>query len=865
MTDHLGASPQDWGHFEWVLGLRGNLLPVVPDPNAVPSPHSKVKRFGKIPSAYDKESRAFGLKDWSTRDILDNEVALWRQDPRLGICVRTGSKSGLYALDVDVTDPGRAEEIRQTILYSGCGIERKRADSSKFLVAIEIEGNPVLDKRILKVDDGIIEFLGDGQQAVIAGTHPSGARYSWGDKLPAAFPRLVRGQFEELWSLLANTFSDGTVSTEPAIRTSYDSSETGIQSTIGIDERAQLEAALRNPKLVEDAGDNEIWSEVGYALLSLGNVGRELFCRWSKGVPKYETNGPENWWAAHCDQTPRSDFRHIFRLAKERGWGATASTSDFSILVPPASEAVSSTPEKSQPDPLDIENQPGPDKPTLRLIAGNLANIVKQATQIIRPETYVQGNVLVRVGRAAEIEPSTDAEGIRRASDQRALIRVSTAYLRVALSELCFIERYDGRSESWKVTDCPKDFAEVIVEQKDWPTLRPLDAIVRAPFVRVDGSVCDTAGYDYASHAFYIPSATFPKLAAEVSMADARAALDTLLEPFCEFPFQTESARSAFAAHILTEAARIALDRVPMFWYTAPDAGTGKSLLCDMASTIVHGTQPARRPWVAHSEEIRKTLFASLLAGDRSIAFDNVPTGHKARSAELCAFLTSSVWKDRKLGASEAMRVVNRSVVSATGNNVTPVADMARRSLVIRLDANSLARRQRRFKIANLEGYVQAHRVELLMAALTVIRGWQQHKRTGAVPLPSFEEWSYLVRDALIWLGMPDPIETQSDETDDETGAIHDAFTLLGNHFQGREFTASSIRDVAYGFVDTDGVLCQALISAGCVDPLSTIKIGYWLRECRDKIGAGYKLIQSRVVHKAGHWVFKRLNNEDLA
>ena len=50
--------------------------------------------------------------------------------------------------------------------------------------------------------------------------------------------------------------------------------------------------------------------------------------------------------------------------------------------------------------------------------------------------------------------------------------------------------------------------------------------------------------------------------------------VDALFAPFDEFPFATEGARSAFIAHILTEAARPALDKVPIFFYTANYAGS---------------------------------------------------------------------------------------------------------------------------------------------------------------------------------------------------------------------------------------------------------------------------------------------------
>jgi putative DNA primase/helicase len=473
-----------------------------------------------------------------------------------------------------------------------------------------------------------------------------------------------------------------------------------------------------------------------------------------------------------------------------------------------------------------------------------LHKTVSQALEILGPLLFVQGSTLVRVGEAIEVD-----DDVKRAQDQQVLIGVTPEYIQLKLTELARIEKFN-RMSGWVAIDCPRSLAGTIVGQKSWPHLRQLNGIVRAPFIRTDGSICDEPGYDRRSRAFYIPNATFPALPEEVSRDEARAAMDTLLGPFDEFPYATPATRSAFAAHILTEAARLAIDRVPIFWYSAQYAGTGKSLLAEMPARIVHGNEPALRPWVQDDTEMRKTLFASLLAGDRSIGFDNLPTGHKVRSATLCAFVTASTLQDRKLGVSEAPSVNNCAVVSASGNNITPASDLARRSLVIRLDADMMAAelRARTFRISNLRRYVSEHRVELLMAALAVIRGHRQSGHVGLTELPSFETWSRVVRDALLWLDMADPVETQRGETEDDSDTLMEAFGRLGRIFVGTEFTAQDLAKICeFGNEN----LVVALQNAGCEEPRSPRKIGYWLRDSRDKIAGGYKLEHDPSTSKA--------------
>ena len=83
---------------------------------------------------------------------------------------------------------------------------RQRANSSKFLVLIEVEGN--IPKRKVHVGDNgqAIEFLATGQQFVAIGTHPSGARYEWVNGLPERIPLLSHAQADELLASLVERY-----------------------------------------------------------------------------------------------------------------------------------------------------------------------------------------------------------------------------------------------------------------------------------------------------------------------------------------------------------------------------------------------------------------------------------------------------------------------------------------------------------------------------------------------------------------------------------------------------------------------------------------------------------------------------------
>jgi putative DNA primase/helicase len=885
VSEAKGATPQEWTHFDLELELAGNLLPCVPaSPDVSVVPGSALEgKVGKIPSAFNAQGLAHGIREWQKREILPNELAIWRKDPRLNMCVRTGEISGVYALDVDVNDAEKAPTILRIIdTFMGRAPRRTRSNSFKFLIPFRMaEG---CKKLIIKLDGKPkgpkIEMLGSGQQFVACGTHESGTRYEWPDGLPSTLPWLTLTQLNTMWSALNDRFAldksmnTPIISQEP-IPATPSTGDQSVQTTISDADWEQLRAALRY--MLDKVPDNDGWSSIGYALLSLqrsDKPARELWLQFSRKAVGYEPGAPEAWWDAHYQQIPRSDYRHIFTIARGHGWGRASDPASFN----PVPSAVSSS--DGLDSALNVEPSAAPERPYLRITGSSLSENVTQLDEILSPHTYAQGNVLVRLtrdrttvrrddllNRDGEKGRIVDVDGIERAADQTTTVPATVGWVRVFTPKICDFLTFDKRKANaeWHLCNCPAELVETWITQGDWPTMRPLEAITRAPFVRPDGSICDTAGYDYRARALYIPTIEYPPLPVDPGEAEARAALERLLHPFDEFPWSDPASRSAFAAHILTEAARIAVVTSPMFWYTAPTAGTGKSLLSVMPSLIVHGNEPAMRPWVVEGEELRKTLFASLLAGDRSIAFDNVPNGYKARAPELCAFLTSAIWQDRKLGVSETQAVPNRAVVSASGNNCTPVSDLARRSVVVRIDANSETMKQRRFKIPNLRDWVLERRSQMLVDALTIIKAYQTVTPMTGVLLPSFERWSRMCRDPLLWLGLPDPCDTQS-ETDDETVSIGAVFARLAAAFGPRLFTGMDIAKLAGSIADSDGELTALMLQSGCTEPNSPLKIGYWLREQRDKLGAGYKLVSGERGTHGVRWQLRPISkNRDLA
>lgn len=488
----------------------------------------------------------------------------------------------------------------------------------------------------------------------------------------------------------------------------------------------------------------------------------------------------------------------------------------------------------------------GSAKPVIYIDPGLLPSVMRQCATLLDDVVFKRGMYLVRIGQGAEIQ-----DGLSRLSNQPIVLPVTRNWLVRELTERAEFQRWDIRKNDYKVVDCPTNVASALEDGTDDWTFRPLTALANAPFLRVDGSVCDTPGYDDETGIYYAPTLNFPQLSLQPSWAEARAALNELCDLVKQFPFADAVSRSVFLADVLTALARPTLPKSPVVLYTASMAGSGKTLMASIANLIAYG-HATTHPWPSGNEEELKKVFTSvLLAGDPVVVFDNLPNGAQIKSAALSQFVTSDDYADRKLGESERVKFRNRTRVVMTGNNVTLASDNARRTIVceLQLQVESLKDRQVVFDHPSLATYIKQHRAQFITAALTVLRAYALHPQPlNQPPLDSFEDWSWRVRDALVWLGEEDPVAAV-DYSNDGSGEISVVFdtiqTVVTAKVAGRitEFRASDLALWASG----NFALRDALEQAGCADPVSSSKVGYWLRAHKNRIAGGLKLVVKQV------------------
>lgn len=372
------------------------------------------------------------------------------------------------------------------------------------------------------------------------------------------------------------------------------------------------------------------------------------------------------------------------------------------------------------------------------------------------PGVFKRGGMLVRVMRDAQPD-----DGFKREQRSPVISRLPTASLRLSLTKAARIVKHSGER---LVAAHPSPWLVSGVEHHGvWPGIRALRAVSEAPFVRPDGTVCQQRGYDAATGVLYEPSIDFPPVPESPGRDECVNAIRQLEEIFGDFPLELPEHMSAAIAALLTPLVRHAFSGpAPLFLIDANVPGAGKGLISSAIGGVVTGLPMPVSSYSHESDEMRKKVTSIAIAGDPLVLLDNLigPFGNDT----LDRLLTADTWKDRLLGTNDQIELPLTTVWYATGNNVQIQADTIRRVIHIRITVMEERPEERsEFKHSDLLAWIADNRGRLLVAALTAVRGYYVAGRPqqGLKPMGSFLGWSSLVRELLVWLGLPDPCDTR--------------------------------------------------------------------------------------------------------
>lgn len=238
---------------------------------------------------------------------------------------------------------------------------------------------------------------------------------------------------------------------------------------------------------------------------------------------------------------------------------------------------------------------------------------------------------------------------------------------------------------------------------------------------------------------------------------EVSGALDLLAEAIGEFPYDSEASAANALALLLTPIVRQTIDGpAPLLLVEKPQAGTGGSLLAEVAVMIGTGRAAEMMGAPQNEEEWRKQITAKLMGGSAIITIDNIDGPLAAPS--LSRALTSRTWNDRELGTNRMVRVTQNVTWIGTGNNIILRGDLPRRCVSIRLDAKTSRPWQRKgFRHPDLAAWAERNRGELVRSLLILARAWWVAGRPAApdlVKLGSFESWAETLGGILAHAGV---------------------------------------------------------------------------------------------------------------
>lgn len=434
-------------------------------------------------------------------------------------------------------------------------------------------------------------------------------------------------------------------------------------------------------------------------------------------------------------------------------------------------------------------------------------NMLAVATLAPMPDLYQRGGLLARVIYTDDTNDPHAA--VRRPPGAPVVRDLPQALLRERMTRCArWVAVRQTQQGPVKVPAHPPDWSVSAVHARgQWPGVRHLEAVVNHPVILPDGSILKQNGYDKQSRLLVsIPDGLRIPLVDNPNAACAAAAASTINDVIADFPFEKPEHRAAWFAGLLTPLAWFAFDGpAPMTLIDGNVRGVGKGLLADLISIVLTGRRFSVMSYTSDKEELRKKITSVAMEGERLVLLDNLAGA--VGNDVLDMALTADRWKDRVLGVNKVYDGPLHVTWFATGNNVELRADTARRCSHCRLETpDEHPEFKAGFKYEDLRRHVREMRGELLSAAITILKAWfvAGKPRHGLNPWGSFEGWSAIVREAVVFAGLPDPGETRmslltsADRDANTMGAMIAAMEKLDDKRAGK--TTAEIVDAALQF-----------------------------------------------------------------
>ena len=479
-------------------------------------------------------------------------------------------------------------------------------------------------------------------------------------------------------------------------------------------------------------------------------------------------------------------------------------------------------------------------RPTIKLVVGKTEQAVNELERLLIISDrglYQRGGLIVSTG-FAKMRTWDGEEVIGQVIETRgdyALFEDAEA-----------IAKFVRLDKKGKPHPCPAPMLLIrsLKDRKLRLRLPLLVGIVNCPSITVDGRLLDQPGYDPATGMLYDPlGVSFPPAPARPDRVKAETAMARVLRLVHTFDFETRDDRAVALSLIFSAIARRGLPSVPLHGFDAPVAGSGKSMLIDIASILATGHEAGVTAYV-NPEEGEKRLSSILMRGDPVVALDNCEA--PLEGMLLNQALTQYQVELRILGQSKMVSIQIRMLPTATGNNLVIKGDLIRRSIIGKLDPKCEQPELKQFDYDPIAD-AKENRGEIVAAVLTVLRAYHCAGPGKPPPIQSFTHWSNTVRGAIIWLDQGDPVRTMARlrKTDPTLANLRAVLAAWRDQFGDAPQTTNSVIETANATIaapenvrtPTHPALRNALLTvAGRGESIEARVFGQWLGRSKNRV-----------------------------
>ena len=703
--------------------------------------------------------------DWPTIE------AWWSRWPHANIGLATGRESDLTVLDADTSSgkPGLTNLTKLCAAHGGIpatgGWAVKSGGGGVHLYFAFTEALPngadILGKALDIRSEG-------GYIVAPPSNHASGGKYEW----------------REAQKGLLSKAPDWLT---PAIAEPHRSEQkrTGPKRSSPGYPLERIESMLR----AIDPEDRDFWLAVGvimgrlYFGTALEGDAWSVYEAWSARSPKFDQDRSGNL----------ERMREMFNEASQKSPRAGGRTLSVGTIVARAKES------GWLPfgDRERVKYEPGNESAMLTELVGmivgqennNLFESLGVVIEVLRTKIP-----LMRMIKHAHERGAPPPEGL--------IVRpMSAAGMLDRIAKVAVLEALD-KSGAPSAVPCPPRFGEMVLKGHS-NEFQTLSGIAEWPMLDSKGElIWKQRGYDPET-GFYFNLA--PDLKLNERLAPEEALRWVRTELLADFPFEQEEDFCAALGLFLSFMQRPLMKTCPAFAVVAPQIGTGKSTLVELASLTIHGQAVAMHPWPDNDEEFRKAMHSLLVAKLSAVLFDNIGKGRLVRSDHFAKLITAETAADRTLGATETTKQTNTLLLTLTGNNINFADDLASRVMLIKLNAKMPNPLRRKFRHKDIRRWASDQRNATLSALIAIARAGLELDGASVEDSPSrFEDFDALVVRAVLKVtgcDIRDRLLQSSEAESEEDAAQRGVMEVIGRWQQfwrgeGVNGTAWRVRDL---------------------------------------------------------------------